>query len=127
MALTYGAPELGIYSVTPDVDADDCRDWYIWWKTAAGDEGTSTAAGDEGSAGSMGSAPALGAVSNAIAISAPRPAGARRALSMWFPCQPEVSTGQSGGATISLHPAPRVLHLANRRCPIIGACPSITG
>ncbi len=40
MALTYGAPELGIYSVTPDVDADDCRDWYIWWKTAAGDEGT---------------------------------------------------------------------------------------
>jgi uncharacterized protein (TIGR03382 family) len=40
MALTHGTPEQGIWSVTPETESGACQGWYVWWKTAAGAEGT---------------------------------------------------------------------------------------
>jgi uncharacterized protein (TIGR03382 family) len=41
MALLVGAPEQGLYAVDGAAEGSgDCHEWYVWWKTAAGAEGT---------------------------------------------------------------------------------------
>lgn len=45
MDLTYGADALGIYTAAPDVPSEGCRNWYVWWQTEGGEEGTFPAAG----------------------------------------------------------------------------------
>ncbi|MES2640019.1 MAG: CAP domain-containing protein [Myxococcota bacterium] len=39
MALSFGAPDLGIYAITADA-AGSCKGWYVYWETESGAAGT---------------------------------------------------------------------------------------